>query len=375
MHRSLVTAAAAIVSGSSKGTINWGILSTGKISNDFVNAMKSSKNSSAFAVAARSEASAKVFAEKHTIAKVHNSYQDLVKDPDIDVVYVGSVADVHYDLAKMCLEAKKPTVIEKPLALNFRDAEELVEMAKENNVFLMEGMWSRFFPAMKKAREIVDSGAIGDVCMVQADFGWNTKDCTEDDRMWNPLSGGMTYDIAMYCAMLGQVAYRDAEVDSVHALCTNKRKGMDQTVMANIVFNKVGSGKGGLQFYVTGQANTEERTVIQGSKGRITIRAPAHVPSEISVSYDTGRGESKVENHSFPLMDDSYAEWNYPNSIGFVYQIDEVNKCILSESKECSTFTHADSLQLAYLMDEILEQVNHEGFIEQKQNQDSLKAA
>ena len=150
---------------------------------------------------------------------------------------------------------------------------------------------------------------------------------------------------------------------------------MDQTVMANIVFNKVGSGKGGLQFYVTGQANTEERTVIQGSKGRITIRAPAHVPSEISVSYDTGRGESRVENHSFPLMDDSYAEWNYPNSIGFVYQIDEVNKCILSESKECSTFTHADSLQLAYLMDEILEQVNHEGFIEQKQNQDSLKAA
>ena len=167
MHRSLVTAAAAIVSGSSKGTINWGILSTGKISNDFVNAMKSSKNSSAFAVAARSEASAKVFAEKHTIAKVHNSYQDLVKDPDIDVVYVGSVADVHYDLAKMCLEAEKPTVIEKPLALNFRDAEELVEMAKEKNVFLMEGMWSRFFPAMKKAREIVDSGAIGDVCMVQ----------------------------------------------------------------------------------------------------------------------------------------------------------------------------------------------------------------
>ena len=363
MYRTFISAAAAL---STPRTINWGILSAGKISADFVQAMRVTEHSNAMAVAARSTSSAQKFADKHEIQKVHESYQDLVNDPDIDVVYVGSVADTHYDLTKMCLQANKPTLIEKPLALNFDEAKELIEIAKEENVFLLEGMWSRFFPAMRKAREIVDSGAIGDVCMVQADFGWNTKDCTPEDRMWNPLSGGMAYDIAMYCAMLGQVGFRGAEVDSVHALCTNKRKGMDQTIMANIVFNKVGAGKGGLQFYVTGEANTEERTVIQGSNGRITIAAPAHTPTEIKVSYDTGRGESKEEELSYPIPDDSWADWNYPRSIGFKYQIEEVNKCIRAGLKESPEFTHNDSLQLAYLMDEILEQVDHKGFLDQK---------
>jgi len=364
MYRTFISSAAALAA---PRTINWGFLSAGKISSDFVQAMKVTENATATAVAARSSSSARKFADKHNIGKVHESYQDLVNDPDVDVVYVGSVADTHYDLAKMCLEAEKPTLIEKPLALNFDETQELVNIAKEKNVFLLEGMWSRFFPAMKKAREIVDSGAIGDVCMVQADFGWNTKDCTPEDRMWNPLSGGMAYDIAMYCAMLGQVGFRHAEVDSVHALCTHKRQGMDQTIMANIVFNKVGAGKGGLQFYVTGEANTEERTVIQGSGGRITIAAPAHTPTEIKVSYDTGRGESKEEILSFPIPDDSWAQWHYPSSIGFKYQIEEVNECIRAGLKECPTFTHADSLQLAYLMDEILEQVDHQGFLEQKE--------
>lgn len=298
---------------------------------------------------------------------------------DIDVIYVGSVADTHFDLAKMCLEAKKPTLVEKPLALNYDESKKLVQLAKKENTFLMEGMWSRFFPAMRKARSIVDSGDIGDIVCVQGDFGWNTEDCTPEDRMFNPLSGGMAYDIAMYLAMLGQVGFRDATVDHVHAICANKRKGMDQTIMTNVLFNKfddsvggTGSSKGSLQFYVTGQANTEERTVIQGTEGRITITPPAHTPNSITVNYDAGRGESRQEIHDYPLPDDSWTEWNYPRSIGFSYQIQEVSECIRNGKKESEHFTHDDSLQLAYIMDEILEQVGHEGFIEDKQKRSEI---
>jgi len=353
--------------------VRWGILSCGKISADFVKAMSVTEGACAHAVAARSKASAQKFAESHGIKKVHDSYEALVNDPDIDVVYIGSVADTHYKLAKMCLEAKKPTLVEKPLALNYDEAKLLVDLAREQDVFFMEGMWSRFFPAMKKARSIVDAGGIGDIVCVQGDFGWNTKDCTPDDRMWNPLSGGMSYDIAMYLAMLGQVGYRGATVKNVHAVCPNKRNGMDQTILANVLFSKVddsiggaGPSKGSLQFYVTGQANTEERTVIQGTEGRITITPPAHTPNSITVNYDTGRGESREEFLDYALPDDSWTQWNYPRSIGFTYQIQEVSECIRNGKKESEHFTLNDSIQLAHIMDEILEQVGHEGFIEDK---------
>ena len=364
--RAFTTLATAIASPAIKN-VNWGILSAGKISNDFCQAIRITEGATASCVAARAKDSAQIFADKHNIEKVHDCYESLVKDPEVDVVYIGSVADSHAKLAKMCLDAKKPVVVEKPLALNLDDAQELVAMARKHDVFLMEGMWSRFFPAMKKARELVDNGAIGEPVMVQADFGWNTKDCTPEDRMWNRLSGGMTYDIAMYCAMLGQVGFRGASVNTVNAICSNYRNGMEQTVLANILFDKVGGvGMGALQFYVTGQANTEERTIIQGTTGRITIAPPAHTPHKLTVNYDTGRGESKEEVMEYPLPDDTWADWFYPGSIGFTYQIEAVNECIRKGKKECETFTLDDSLQLAYLMDEILEQAGHEGFIEAK---------
>eukprot|EP00816_Leptocylindrus_hargravesii_P000666 CAMPEP_0196828054 /NCGR_PEP_ID=MMETSP1362-20130617/94478_1 /TAXON_ID=163516 /ORGANISM="Leptocylindrus danicus, Strain CCMP1856" /LENGTH=360 /DNA_ID=CAMNT_0042208715 /DNA_START=43 /DNA_END=1125 /DNA_ORIENTATION=+ len=356
--------------------VRWGILSCGKISADFVKAMSVTESvCTAYAVAARSKASAQKFAELHGIEKVHESYEALVNDPDIDVVYIGSVADTHYKLAKMCLEAKKPTLVEKPLALNYDEAKLLVDLAREQDVFFMEGMWSRFFPAMKKARSIVDSGGIGDIVCVQGDFGWNTKDCKPDDRMWNPLSGGMSYDIAMYLAMLGQVGYRGATVKNVHAVCPNKRNGMDQTILANVFFNKPDDSVGSLQMFVTGQANTEERTMIQGTKGRITITPPAHTPSNISVNYDIGRGESRQDFHDYPLPDDSWAQWNYPRSIGFAYQIQEVNECIRNDLKESEHFTLDDSLQLAFIMDEILEQIGHEGWMEDKEKRNAAKSA
>lgn len=121
-----------------------------------------------------------------------------MEDPEVDVVYVGSIADQHAKMTKMCLEAGKPTVCEKPLTLNTKDTVELVQFARDNDVFLLEGMWTRFFPAMAKVNGIISSGEIGNVINVQGDFGWYNVDCPfPEDRIWNPSSGGMTYDIGM----------------------------------------------------------------------------------------------------------------------------------------------------------------------------------
>ncbi len=178
--------------------IRWGILSAGKISEDFVKAMSITEGAECVAVAARNSDKAHAFATKYDIPKSYGSYSDLLADPDIDVVYVGSIADQHAKMTKMCLEAKKPTVCEKPLTLTTKDTVDLVKTARDNDVFLCEGMWTRFFPAMAKVNDIISGGEIGDVVNVQGDFGWYNVDCPyPEDRIWNPESGGMTYDIGM----------------------------------------------------------------------------------------------------------------------------------------------------------------------------------
>ena len=225
-------------------------------------------------------------------------------------------------------------------------------------------MWTRCFPAMRKVRDLIASGSIGDISVVQGDFGWSTKGCQyPEDRIWNDASGGMTLDVGMYMAQLGGVAFPNASVNVVQSLGSMKN-GVDHTVLTNVRYNKSNldgqEGTGMLQFYVTGDANTEERVVIQGTRGRIVLDSPAHVPDNIRVYYDKGRGSASEEVLKYPLPDDSHETWNYPRSIGFTYQIQEVNEALRNGEKECRHFTWNDSLQVASILDQVLEQVHGE---------------
>jgi len=173
----------------------------------------------------------------------------------------------------------------------------------------------------------------------------------------------MTLDIGMYMAQLGGVAFPNGSVDAVQAL-GSKKNGVDHTVLANVRYAKSGldgqKGSGMLQFYVTGDANTEERVVIQGTKGRIVLDTPAHVPHTVRVFYDEGRGSTSEELLNYPLPDDSHETWNYPGSIGFTYQINEVGEALRNGERECRHFTWNDSLQVASILDEVLGQVHAE---------------
>lgn len=370
--KGLSTAKASVVAGSS---IRWGILSAGKISSDFAKAIAITDGADCVAVAARSVERAANFAKSHDIPVSYGSYEEILNDDNVDVVYVGSIADQHYKMATECLLAGKPTVVEKPLALNTKETEELIQLARENDTFLLEGLWTRFFPATKKVNEVIGSGEIGEVVNVQGDFGWKNVDCPPEDRIWNPESGGMTLDIGMYMAHLGQLAYPSARVERIQSMSTTKN-GIDQTVLANLMYSKERRqaavavddnivddsivdetiSKGMLQFYITGAANTEERVTIQGTNGRIVLDSPAHVPSKVRVFTDQGRGEASEKVFDFSHPDDSYTTWNYPGSIGFTYQVQEVCKALKNGKKECKQFTWNDSIQLAFVLEEILKQ-------------------
>ena len=161
----------------SSQTINptkWGILSAGRIASDYAKAISITDGAVATAVAARCPTKAKEFATHHGIDKSYGNYHDVIQSPDVDVVYVATTADHHLEWAKQSLLAGKPTVVEKPMTLRLQDTQELIDLARTNNTFLMEGMWTRCFPAMHKLRQIIASGELGQIVYCQGDFGWSS---------------------------------------------------------------------------------------------------------------------------------------------------------------------------------------------------------
>mmetsp|Transcript_17931 Transcript_17931/g.37373 ORF Transcript_17931/g.37373 Transcript_17931/m.37373 type:complete len:389 (+) Transcript_17931:39-1205(+) len=352
--------------------LRWGILSAGRISSDYVKAMHLVPEAEPIAVAARSASKAQEFADSHNIPKTFGNYHDLIRNPDVDVVYIGTIADHHYEWTRESILAGKPTVVEKPMTLCADDTKELINLAKEKNVFLMEGMWTRCFPAMQKLRQIIASNEIGPIVYVQGDFGYSMANNGPEDRIWLPDSGGVTMDIGMYIAQFGRLAFPDGKLKDVFATGTVKN-GVDHSVMATVTYergdSRDGFGEDGLlQFALTGAANTEERMVLQGTKGRVVINGPFHVPQKMKVMYDQGRGESTEQIFDFPLPDDPYGAWNNPGSIGFVHQIREVGTALSRGKKECDSFTWNESLEVATVVDEIVRQVRGERPILRKVN-------
>ena len=177
----------------------WGILGTGAIARQFVQGLRSLPEAEVFAVGSRSEASATKFADKWNIPRRHASYDVLASDPDVDVVYIATPHPIHAGNATLCLEAGKAVLCEKPFSVNAAEAERVVELARERRIFIMEGMWTRFFPLMEEVRRLVSGGAIGEVRMLNVDFGFRA-DLDPASRLFDQrLGGGALLDVGVYC--------------------------------------------------------------------------------------------------------------------------------------------------------------------------------
>ena len=179
-------------------TTRWGIIATGWVSDKFAGALGMLPNAETVAVGSRSQEGADVFGDKHGIPRRHASYEALVADPEVDVVYVGTPHNLHRENTLMALEAGKHVLCEKPLAVNAGQAEEMVAAARKKGLFLMEAMWTRFVPTWVEIKERLDSGEFGAVKSLQADF------CIElaydpKHRLYNPdLAGGALLDLGIY---------------------------------------------------------------------------------------------------------------------------------------------------------------------------------
>jgi predicted dehydrogenase len=205
--------------------VRWGVLATGGIAATFTEDLRSLPGSEVVAVASRTETSARTFAERFGIPRAYGDWAALAADDEVDVVYVATPHSAHREAAALCLEAGKHVLCEKAFTLNAREADELVKLARNRGLFLMEAMWTYCNPVVRHMTELVRDGAIGDIRTVQADFGI-TGPFGAGHRLRDPaLGGGALLDLGVYPVSFAQLLL--GEPDRVQADALLSPEGVD----------------------------------------------------------------------------------------------------------------------------------------------------
>ncbi|XP_017279094.2 trans-1,2-dihydrobenzene-1,2-diol dehydrogenase [Kryptolebias marmoratus] len=321
----------------------WGICSAGKISHDFSVALKTlpAEDHQVVAVAARRLEDAQEFANKHSIHQAYGSYEELARDPNIDVVYVGNIHPYHLKTCLLFTNAKKNVLCEKPLAMNTREVTEILDSAKKNNVFFMEAVWTRFFPVSVEIRRLLAQGELGEVKMVRAEFGMPLMH--RPRLIEKELGGGALLSLGMYCLQLVCMVYNGEKPESIQATGVCLETGVDETVVVTLKFSRDRMA----MFHYSSSLQFLNDAVIVGTKGNIQVPSQMWCPTSIIVNGRETR--FPVPEPRLPL--------NFPNTTGMRYEAEEVRQCLLKGLKESAVMSHADSILLAELEDEIRRQL------------------
>lgn len=313
--------------------VRWGILGTGEIAHLFATALMAMEDAAIAAVGSRTQESADAFGDEFKIPRRHPSYRELAEDPEVDLIYVATPHGLHKENTILCLEAGKGVLCEKPFTINRRDAEEVMAVAEKQQVFLMEAMWTRFIPAVRQAMRWIEEGAIGDVRMVHAHFGFRW-DAPEGAALFDPaMGGGSLLDVGIYPITLAHMAFGGAP-NRIQGLPTLGRNGVDeQATMA------LGFENGGLAV-LSSAIMTEMPTDadIMGTEGMIRLHADFWNASKVSIR----RGEDEPEVYSFPLICN-----------GYEYEAQEAQECFRAGKLQSETMPHAATLDVLGIMDEL----------------------
>jgi len=206
---------------------NWGIIGAGNIANSFARDLKLLPKARLKAVSSRSADRASAFAKKHRIPEWYDSWDAMAADPEIDIVYVATHHPFHFENTRSCLEAGKAVLCEKPITMNRRELEILVRIAREKKVFLMEAIWTRFLPSTRKVLEVKNSGELGQLINVYADFGFRL-DYDPGHRLYDPAKGGgVLLDVGIYPVFISQLLAGPPE--TIKATARFAPSGVDQS--------------------------------------------------------------------------------------------------------------------------------------------------
>ncbi len=277
-------------------TIRWGILGTGKIARQFAAGLRNLPDATLMAVGSRTVESANVFGEQFAVAHRHASYEGLVNDPDVDVVYVATPHSAHCENTLLALAAGKAVLCEKPFTINAREAEQVITLARQRKLFLMEAMWTRCFPMMEKLRELLVGKVIGEVRMLTADFGFRAE-YHEEERLFSPAAGGgALLDVGVYPVALASMIFGMPTRVVSHAQLG--KTGVDEE--AAIILSHARGELAVLSAAI--RLETPQEAIIMGTTGRIRIHSPWWRPAAMTISRE-GRND---ELREFPFAGNGY---------------------------------------------------------------------
>lgn len=317
-------------------TLRWGILGAGRIATTFCDDLALLDDHAVVAAGSRRPGGADAFAAQFSVPNVHGSWESLVTDPDVDVVYVATPHPAHHAAALLALRAGKHVLVEKPFTMDAGQARELVAAARHSDVFLMEAMWTRFLPAIVALREVIAEGRLGDLVAVHADFGVGFAEDPEG-RWFNPaLGGGALLDLGVYpvsfaSMLLGPPAHVLAASDPAFT-------GVDGHTSAIL---RDGHGRQAL-VSTTMFASTETRAVVVGRDARI----------EVDRSFFCARGFTLFYSDDTPERVERPFEGN-----GMRFEAMEVARCIRAGLRESPVMPLAETVSIVETLDEIRRQI------------------
>lgn len=313
--------------------MRFSILGPGGIARNLAKAVQGLEEVEAYGVASRNYERAKAFADEWGFKKAYGSYEEMLNDPEVELVYVATPHSHHYQYAKMCLEHGKHVLVEKAFTVNAKQAKELIDLSEEKNLLLAEAIWTRYMPSRKMIDDLVQSGVIGPVTSLTANLGYPLKHV---DRMQKPeLAGGALLDLGVYTINFALMVFH-GQVEDVQASAVMSPAGVD---WMNSITLKFDDGKMAV-LHSNMLALPDREGVINGEKGYIEIQNINNCE------------EIRVYNENRELA----AKYPVPEQInGYEYEVLACRQAILDGKYECPQMPHREILRVLGLMDQIRE--------------------
>ena len=310
----------------------WGIIATGKIAASLAEALHFVEDAEPIAVASRTQQNADRFGDTWNIPRRYGSYQQLVEDDDVDVVYIATPHNLHAENMKLCLQAGKHVMCEKPLTINAQEVHECIELARQKDRFLMEAVWMRFFPAIAKVKQLVQDGAIGKPRLVQADFCFQLPFDPQHRLFDLELGGGALLDIGIYPLSFTTLLLGFPAAVRGHAQIGST--GVDEIASMELQYPNqcVAQLNGSMTVYKPQEA------FVVGEDGYVKVHESFIHPDRLTLH----RNGNQPEEFHIPYLGN-----------GYPHEIEEVHRCLREGLTESPLMPLNDSLKMMELMDQI----------------------
>ena len=322
--------------GAMSKTIKWGIIGLGSIAHKFASDLLLADNAVLNGVASRSENKAKEFAQSYQADKYFSDYEALAQDEMIDIIYVATPNTYHFEHTLLCFKHNKSVLCEKPMGVNSTEVKTMIREARSRDLFLMEGIWTRFIPAIQKLLELINANKIGNIISVDANFGFK-KEFDAESRLFNKqLGGGSLLDIGIYPIYISFLALGFPADIKAMARMTNTQVDLSCMMLFHYENDSIA------QLSSTFEANTTNEAFIYGTKGKIKIHAPFHHPQQISL-YDH---DGQQKDFQIPYRGN-----------GYVHEIESVNQCLQHGLNENPRLSLENSLLVTQIIDVVKKQI------------------